>query len=209
MSSNRHVVLFHNPQSRAAGVRILLEELNADYSLQMVNLQAGDARKPEFLAINPMGKIPTIKHGDVVVTEQAAIYMYLAELYSEAGMSPSVGSPLRGPYLRWMVFYGSCFEPAIVDRSMKREAADPGVSPYGDFDRTFGAVNQQLAKGPWFLGDTFTAADALWGTALAWTTGFKLVPETPEITAYLARFNARPAVARARAKDAELAPKKA
>ena len=209
MSSNRHVVLFHNPQSRAAGVRILLEELNADYSLQMVNLQAGDARKPEFLAINPMGKIPTIKHGDVVVTEQAAIYMYLAELYSEAGLSPAVGNPLRGPYLRWMVFYGSCFEPAIVDRSMKREPSEPGSSPYGDFDRTLGAVKQQLAKGPWFLGDTFTAADVLWGTALAWTTGFKLVPETPEITAYLARFNARPAVVRARAKDAELTPKKA
>jgi glutathione S-transferase len=209
MSSNRHIVLFHNPQSRAAGVRILLEELNADYSLQMINLQAGDARKPEFLAINPMGKIPTIKHGDVVVTEQAAIYMYLAELYAEAGMSPAVGSPLRGPYLRWMVFYGSCFEPAMVDRSMKRDPADPDVSPYGDFDRTFGAVKQQLAKGPWLLGDTFTAADVLWGTALAWTTGFKLVPETPEISSYIARFNARPAVVRARAKDSELAAKKA
>lgn len=209
MTPNRHVVLFYNPSSRAAGVRLLLEELNADYELHMLNLQAGDSRKPEFLAVNPMGKIPTIKHGDVVVTEQAAIYMYLAELYPEAGMSPAVGSALRGPYLRWMVFYGSCFEPAIVDRSMKREAAAASTSPYGDVDTMLATVNKQLAKGPWFLGDTFTALDALWGAALAWTVGFKLVPETPEIKAYLERFNARPAVVRARAKDAELAPKKA
>ncbi|KFE72169.1 glutathione S-transferase family protein [Hyalangium minutum] len=209
MTSNRHVVLFYNPSSRAAGVRILLEELNADYELQVLSLQAGDSRKPEFLAINPMGKIPTIKHGDVVVTEQAAIYMYLAELYSEAGLSPAVGSPLRGPYLRWMVFYGSCFEPALMDRSMKHESVAPGTSPYGDFDTMLTTLKQQLSKGPWLLGDTFTAADVLWGTALAWTTGFKLVPESPEIKAYIERVNARPALARARAKDAELSAKKA
>jgi glutathione S-transferase len=207
MTTNRHVVLFHNPQSRAAGVRILLEELNADYDLHVLNLKTGDSRKPDYLAINPMGKIPAIKHGDTLVTEQAAIYMYLAELYAEAGMSPAVGSPLRGPYLRWMVFYGSCFEPALVDRSMKREPAPQGTSPYGDYDTVVNTVKQQLAKGPWFLGDTFTAADALWGTALGWTTGFKLMPESPEVKAYLDRFNARPAVVRARTKDAELAAK--
>lgn len=209
MTSNRHIVLFYNPASRAGAVRILLEELNADYELQMINLQAGDSRKPEFLAINPMGKIPTIKHGEVVVTEQAAIYMYLAELYSEAGLSPAVGSALRGPYLRWMVFYGSCFEPALMDRSMKREPTASGTSPYGDSETVLATVNKQLSKGPWFLGDTFTAADVLWGAALMWTTQFKLVPETPEIKAYLERFNARPAVVRSRAKDAELTPKKA
>lgn len=208
MTTDRHVVLFYNPASRAGGVRVLLEELNADYELKLLNLQAGDTRKPEFLAINPMGKIPTIQHGDVVVTEQAAIYMYLAELYAEAGLSPAAGSPLRGPYLRWMVFYGSCFEPALVDRSMKRETAATGTSPYGDFDTMLATVKQQLSKGPWLLGDTFTAADVLWGGALTWTIGFKLVPESPEIKAYIERFKARPAVARAQAKDAELSAKK-
>lgn len=209
MTASRHVVLFHNPSSRSAGVRILLEELNADYSLHVLNLKTGDSRKPEYLAINPMGKVPAIKHGDSLVTEQAAVYMYLAELYPEAGLSPAMGDPLRGAYLRWMVFYGSCYEPALVDRSMKREPAPQGTSPYGDFETMIGTLKQQLSEGPWLLGKTFSAADALWGTALTWTIGFKLVPELPEFKAYIERFNARPAVQRARAKDAELAAKQA
>jgi glutathione S-transferase len=207
MTANRHLILFHNPQSRSAGVHILLEELKADYELHVLNFATGDTRKPEFLAINPMGKVPTLKHGDVIVTEQPAVYMYAAELYPEAKMSPAIGDPLRGPYLRWMVFYGSCFEPALTDRSLKREPAPPGRSPYGDYDTMLGTLTKQLAKGPWLLGDTFTAADVLWGAALTWVTGFKLVPELPEIKAYLERFNARPAVVRTRAKDAEIAAK--
>jgi len=207
MPPSRHVTLFHNPQSRSAGVRILLEELNADYELRVLDLKAGENRKPDYLAINPMGKIPAIKHGDVLVTEQAAVYMYLAELYPEARLSPAIGDPLRGPYLRWMVFYGSCFEPALVDLSLKREPAPLGTSPYGDFETVLGTVKKQLSQGPWFLGETFTAADILWGMALTWATGFKLVPELPEFKDYIARFNARPAVARARAKDAELMAK--
>jgi glutathione S-transferase len=205
MTTDRHVVFFHAPNSRSVGARVLLEELNAEYALHALNLKAGESRKADYLAVNPMGKVPAIKHGDVLVTEQPAVYMYLAELYPEAGLSPTVGDPLRGPYLRWMVFYGSCFEPAVLDRAMKREPAPPGMSPYGDFDTTLNTLTQQLAKGPWMLGETFTAVDVLWGMGLTWTTGFKLVPELPEIKAYLERFNARPAVARARAKDAELA----
>jgi glutathione S-transferase len=207
MTANRHLILFHNPQSRSAGAHILLEELQADYSLHVLNFRSGDTRKPEYLAINPMGKIPAIKHGDVVVTEQAAVYMYAAELYPEAKMSPAIGDPLRGPYLRWMVFYGSCFEPALTDRSMNREPAPASRSPYGDYDSVISTLTKQLAKGPWLLGDTFTAADVLWGAALTWVTGFKLVPELPEIKAYIDRFNARPAVVRTRAKDAEIAAK--
>ncbi|MDY7225198.1 glutathione S-transferase family protein [Hyalangium rubrum] len=209
MTSSRHVVFFHAPNSRSAGVRILIEELNAEHELKVLNMKAGETRQADYLAVNPMGKVPAIKHGDALVTEQAAVYMYLAELYPEAGLSPAVGHPLRGPYLRWMVFYGSCFEPALVDRSMKREPAPRGTSPYGDFETVISTLTQQLAKGPWLLGETFTAADVLWGSALTWTTGFKLVPELPEIKAYLERFNARPAVVRARAKDAELAAKQA
>jgi glutathione S-transferase len=207
MTANRHLTLFYNPYSRAAGVHILLEELKADYELHVLNLEAGDSRKPEYLAINPMGKVPALKHGEVVVTEQAAVYMYAAELYPEAKMSPAVGDPLRGPYLRWMVFYGSCLEPALADRSMKREPPPLSRSPYGTYDMVISTLTKQLAKGPWILGDTFTAADVLWGAALTWVTSFKLVPELPEIKAYTDRFNARPAVMRARAKGAEIAEK--
>jgi glutathione S-transferase len=105
------------------------------------------------------------------------------------------------------VYYGSSFEPAIVDRSQKHPPAPLALCPYGDFDTMFKTLNDQLTKGPWILGDKFTAADVLWGMALNWTVGFKLVPETPEIKAYIERVNARPAMQRAGAKDAEYASK--
>jgi glutathione S-transferase len=203
MPSDRRVTFFHHPHSRAAGVRVLLEELGADFELKLLDLKAGDSRKPEYLAVNPMGKVPAILHGDVLVTEQAAVCMYLAELYGEAGLSPAVGDALRGPYLRWMVFYGSSFEPALMDRALKRESP-ASTCGWGDFDTMFNTVDTQLDRGPWLLGERFTAADVLWGSGLGWTTQWKLVPETPNVTRYLERFNARPAVQRARAADAEL-----
>jgi glutathione S-transferase len=116
-----------------------------------------------------------------------------------------MGDPLRGPYLRWTVYYGSCFEPALVDRAMKREPAPSSTSPYGDFDTMLKALTDQLAQGPYLLGDRFTAADVLWGTALTWTMMFGIVPELPVLKAYTERINARPAVQLARARDAELA----
>lgn len=204
MNPSRHLTLYHAPQSRSAGARALLEELGADYELQVLNLKQGEQRKPPYLAVNPMGKVPALRHGDVLVTEQAAVYMYAAELYPEAGLSPAVGDPLRGAYLRWMVFYGSCFEPAVVDRSMKRDPAPLATSPYGTFDTLFDTVVQQLAAGPWLLGQRFTAADVLWGTALGWTSAFGLLPERAEVRAYVERVKVRPAMQRAAALDAEL-----
>jgi glutathione S-transferase len=149
--------------------------------------------------------VPTLRHGDALVTEQVAVFLYLADLYAEAGLAPAIGDPLRGPYLRWMVYYGSCFEPALVDRAMKRDPAPSSTSPYGDYETMLATLTAQLAPGPWMLGERFSAADVLWGTALRWTTMFKLVPESPLFTDYIARVAARPAAVRARAKDAELA----
>jgi glutathione S-transferase len=151
-----------------------------------------------------MGKVPAIKHGDAVITEQVTVFLYLADLYLEAGLAPPIGDPLRGPYLRWMVFYGSCFEPALVDRSQNRKPAPQSTSPYGDFDTMFKTLTDQLGKGQYLLGDKFTAADVLWGTALTWVTQFKLVPASPTIQAYIDRVNARPSVASVREKNAEL-----
>lgn len=204
MNTARHVTFFHAPHSRSAGARILFEELDAEHDLHVLNLQTGQQRQPEYLAINPMGKVPAILHGNVLVTEQAAVYMYMAELYPERGLSPAVGDPLRGAYLRWMVFYSSCFEPAVVDKSLNRDGGRPSMSPYGDYASVIDAVMRQLRGGPWFLGERFTAADLLWGSALSWTHAFKLLPETPELLAYIARFQARPAVQRAAAKDEAL-----
>lgn len=205
MSTDRHLVLFHAPNSRSTGVLTLLEELGADYELHLLNLRRGDQRRAEYLAVNPMGKVPALLHGDALVTEQPAIYQYAAELYPEAGLSPAVGDPLRGPYLRWLAFYGSCFEPALSDRALKREPGPHMQSPYGSAEEVIAAVRQQLARGPWLLGERFTAADLLWGKALTWMVAFKLFPDGPEVQAYTARFNARPAVQKAAALDAELA----
>src|SRR5215831_516348 len=202
-----NLVFYHSPNSRSAGTRILLEELGADYELRALNMRAGEQRKPEYLAVNPLGKVPAIVHDGALVTEQGAVFLYLADLFPEAGLAPAIGDPLRGPYLRWMVYYGSSFEPAIVDRAQKHPPSQPSMCPYGDFDTMLKTLNDQLRKGPWLLGEKFTAADVLWGIALQWTTRFQLVPETPEIKAYVERVNARPAIQRANAKDAEYASK--
>ena len=209
MSTNRHVILHHAPNTRSSGVLTLLEELGADHELHVLNLKAGEQRQPAYLAINPMGKVPALQHLGELITEQGAIYQYLGDLYADKGLAPQMGHPLRGPFLRWLYFYGSAFEPALVDRMMKREPAPPSTCPYGDFDTMFKTLNDQLAKGPYLLGEMFTTADVLWGAALSWTTGFGLVPVTPEIKAYMARVTSRPSFARAQARDAELAAKQA
>jgi glutathione S-transferase len=196
---------FHSPNMRSLGTLALLKELNADYTLRAINMKMNEQRGADYMAINPMGKVPALQHGDVLITEQAAIYMFLAELYPAAGLSPAVGDPLRGPYLRWMVFYGSSFEPAAIDRAMKHTPASTAMCGYGDFDTMLATVTAQLAKGPYLLGDTFSAADILWGTSLGWTMGYGLLPPLPEIKAYVDRIEARPSVQWARAHDAALA----
>ena len=208
-TTSRHVTLFHAPQSRSGGTLVLLEELGADYELHVLNLRKGEQRQPQYLAINPMGKVPAIAHQGALITEQGAVYAYLADLYPEAGLAPAIGDPLRGPYLRWLFYYGSSFEPALIDRSLKREPAPASTSPYGDYDTMLKTLTDQLAAGPWLLGERFTAADVLWGMALRWTTMFKLVPETPVVTGYIARVTARPAVARAAKIDADILAKQA
>jgi glutathione S-transferase len=204
MSTGPSVTLFHCPNSRSSAALNLMEELGAPFTLQVMNMKAGEQRKAAYLAINPMGKVPAIKYGDALVTEQVAIFIYLADLFPQAGLAPAQGDPLRGPYLRWLAYYGSCFEPAVVDRAMKREPALPSMSPYGDFDTMLGTLISQLRKGPYMLGDRFSAADVLWGCGLSWTTSFNLVPAGPEVRAYVDRWNSRPSVARVKAKDAEL-----
>ncbi len=205
MPEDRKLTLYHSPNTRSSGVLLLLEELGAPYELRVLNMKAGEQRQPAYLAVNPMGKVPALEHGDALITEQVAIFLYLADLFPEAGLAPPIGDPLRGPYLRWLVFYAACFEPAVIDRATKRDPAPLPMSPYGDYDTMLGTLVAQLGKGPYILGERFSAADVLWGTALTWTTMFKLVPELPQIVGYLARLAERPAAARAKAKDAALA----
>ena len=199
------IVFYHSPNTRSVGTRILLEELGAPYELRAINMKAGEQRQAGYLAVNPMGKVPAIVHDGALVTEQPAVFLYLADLFPAAGLAPAIGDPLRGPYLRWMVYYGSSFEPAMVDKAMKRDQAPLAMCPYGDYDTTLKTLVDVLAVGPYILGERFSAADVLWGTALTWITKFQLVPELPEIMGYIARVNARPSVAKVRALDEALA----
>lgn len=204
MPTTESITLFHSPRTRSSGTLALLEELHAPYSLHVLNMQAGENRQSAYLALNPMGKVPAILHGDVLITEQVAIGLYLADLFPEAGLTPAIGDALRGPYLRWYVFYAACFEPALVDKALKREPGPVAMVPYGNVESTINTLIAQLNKGPWLLGDQFTAVDVLWGTALTWMTGFGLVEAVPPIQAYVDRWKARPTVKTVEAIDAKL-----
>ena len=207
MTDARPIVLYYTPHSRAVAIAVLLEELGAAYTTELLDLKAGDQRRPEFLAINPMGKVPTLRHGDAVITEQVAICLYLADLFPAAGLAPACDDPQRGPYLRWMVFYSSCLEPAVTDRALKREPVPAAASPYGDFDTMWAALMAQLAPGPWMLGDRFTAADVLWGAALSALSHFGVLPPAPPaLEAYIGRFQSRPATQKVRERDLMTAP---
>ncbi len=205
MTATDTITLYHSPQTRSSGALTLLEELGAPYELRALNMKAGEQRQDAYLAVNPLGKVPAIVHRGALITEQVAIFLYLADLFPEAGLAPAIGDPLRGPYLRWMVFYAACYEPGLIDRAVQREPAPAAMSPYGDFDAVMGALLTQLAAGPYLLGDTLSAADILWGLALRWGTMFGLLPENPLIADYVARITARPSFASVAALDEDLA----
>ncbi|MBM4263482.1 MAG: glutathione S-transferase family protein [Deltaproteobacteria bacterium] len=205
MTDRDKITLFHAPNTRSSGVLLLLEELGVPDELRVLDMKGGEQLKAEYLAINPMGKVPALLHGGALVTEQVAIFLYLADLFPEAGLAPALRDPLRGPYLRWLVFCAACFEPALVDRAQKREPAAPSMSRYGDFETMSKTLTDQLARGPYLLGENMTAADLLWGTALAWATMFQLIPPSAVIQQFVERMGARSAVARVKAKDVELA----
>ena len=196
------LTLYHAPQTRSTGTLVLVEELGADLRLVVLDMKAGEQRGAAFLAVNPMGKVPALLDGDALVTEQVAIFLFLADRFPARGLAPAIGDPLRGPYLRWMAFFGSAFEPACIDRALKREPGARGMSPYGDFDTTLKTVTDQLARGPWMLGERFTALDVLWGGALGWMTMFGIVERTPVIDAYVERVASRPASRKVQAEDA-------
>jgi len=199
------VTLFHSPQSRSGAALVLLEELGAPYKLHVLNMKAGEQRKPEYLAVNPMGKVPAIRHRDALVTEQVAISIYLADAFPEAGLAPAIGHAERGAYLRWLVFYAACFEPAVSDRAMKREAGSAQSSPYGDFDTMYETLVQHLSRQPFFTGERLSAADILWGAALHWMTMFGLVPERPVIADFIQKIVSRPSYKTMMDLDAALA----
>lgn len=188
------VTLYHAHPSRASMTLLLLEELGAPYEIVRLDIKSGDQLKPDYLAVNPMGKVPAIRHRGAVVTETAAIFIYLADAFAKAGLAPALDDPARGPYLRWIVFYAAAFEPAMVDRARKLDPGPRPMSPYGDLASVERAVEAMLTPGPYILGDRFSAADVLWGAALTWMTAFGMAPTSDKVKAYIARHAQRAAV---------------
>ncbi|HZF42270.1 MAG TPA: glutathione S-transferase family protein [Sphingomonadaceae bacterium] len=204
MTDGRTITLYHSPQTRSSAALTLLEELGVPYELKVLNMKAGEQRRADYLAVNPMGKVPAIFDGEVLVTEQVAIFIHLADRFPEAGLAPALSDPQRGAYLRWLAYYAGCFEPAVVDRFLQHTPpADHSV--HRDFETMLGILEAQLAKGPYLLGLEITAADILWGTALRWTMMFGIVPQRPVFTAYVDRIGARAAVRKIEALDVTLA----
>lgn len=199
------LTFYHSPNSRSSSVRVLLEELGAPHDMRVLNMKAGEQRGAAYLAVNPMGKVPAIVDDGALVTEQVAIFLYLADRFPQARLAPAIGDPSRGPYLRFMAFYSSAFEPAVVDRAMKRTTEPLAMSPYGTYDAVMELLHAQLAKGPYLLGETFTAADILWAAGLQWTMGFGIVPRDPDFEAYVLRVTSRPSFQRVMADEQKLA----
>ena len=143
------LTLYHAAPSRSSITRWMLEEVGEPYDIHLLSLSKGDNRAPDYLAVNPMGKVPALRHGDVVITEAAAICAYLADEFPRAKLNVPIGNPRRGIYLKWLFFGPSCIEPAIMDRAFPRkEEARRAALGYGDFDTVMDVVAKAVAKGP-------------------------------------------------------------
>ena len=202
---SEEVVFYASPMSRGRVVHWMLEEAGAPYRYEMVNLETRDQKKPAYLAVNPMGKVPAIVHRGTVVTECGAICAYLADAFPAAGLAPAVDSPLRGAYYRWMFFGACCVEPAVIDRMLARpEVSKPGALAYGCYADAVGTLEGALKPGPFLLGRQFSAADVYVGSQIGFGLMMKALEPRPAFQEYLGRLQERPAWKRFMAKTEEL-----
>jgi glutathione S-transferase len=204
------VAFYHNPQSRGRIVHWMLEEVNAPYEIKVVDFNKQEHKSADFLAINPMGKIPAIVHRGTVVTECAAICAYLADAFPAAGLAPATDDPKRGTYLRWLFFGAGCVEPAIIDQMFSRPPPSrPAALGYGNYTDTLNTLEKAVSPGPFVVGERFSAADVYVGSAIGWGLMMKAVEPRPAFAAYMARVTQRPAHQRAMAQSEALMPKSA
>ncbi len=191
------ITLYWHPKTRAVRTHWLLEELGEDYTLETVDLtDPGSRADPGFRAASPMGKVPAISDGETAVADSAAIAIYLADRYPEAGLAPAVDDPDRGRYLFWSVYTPGVVEPAMMERFNQWEV-NPGSSGWGNFDRMIETLERGLDTGPWILGDRFSAADTLLGSSVYFMQVFGVLPASTPLEGYLERCLARPAYAAA------------
>ncbi|UTW54959.1 glutathione S-transferase family protein [Kordiimonas sp. SCSIO 12610] len=200
------ITLYWCPQTRAARAMWMLEELGVDYDLKIIDIRDEKAKVDSgFLQASPMGKVPALNDGEAVLADSAAICLYLADKYPEKALAPSVDDPLRAQYLYWMVYVPGVIEPAMAEK-FSNIPPNKVSHGWGDFDTMISVLENALDgedKGPWLLGDKFSAADVMVGSTANFLRMFNILPDSQIINDYIDRCLTRPAFERALAKDAE------
>jgi len=199
------IVFYTHPMSRGRIVRWMLEELGQPYRTETL-AYGGSMKSADYLAVNPMGKVPAIRHGEVVVTEAGAICAYLADAFPEAGLAPPLGDRRRGPYFRWMFFAAGPVEGAMAARGLGAQvsAEQKRMTGWGDLEDLMRGLESAIEERDYVLGDTFSAADVYFGSHIGWGMQFGLIERRPVFERYDARLQSRPAAVRAREIDDKL-----
>jgi glutathione S-transferase len=191
------IILYYNPMSRARMVHWMLEEVGAPYRLEFIDLQKGEHKKPAFLAVNPMGKLPAIMHRGTVVTESGAICAYLADAFPAAALAPRWDEPARGTYLRWMFFGAGCVDSALIDHMLARPKPEKtSALGYGRYEDVVDTLEKAITPGPYILGERFSAADVYIGSQIGFGLMTKSLEPRPSFQGYLGRLSQRPAYQR-------------
>ncbi len=189
--------LYWSPRTRSFTALWLMEETGQPYERVLIDLSTGAQKTPEFLAINPMGKVPALTDGDIAIAESAAICAYVAERFPDAKLAPPLGDSHRAKYLQWLFFGPSCIEPALIQIFTKLDVPS-STAAWGNTTQVFDVLDRALEKGPWILGDDFSAADIVIGSGLNFAIRhFKMVPSRPAFDRYIDRCVARQAFQRA------------
>ncbi|PIQ23320.1 glutathione S-transferase family protein [bacterium (Candidatus Blackallbacteria) CG17_big_fil_post_rev_8_21_14_2_50_48_46] len=182
--------LYFNPQSRATVTKWVLDELQIEYELVPIDFKQGEHKRPEFLKVNPTGKLPALKDGEVCVYESVAIALYLADKFPEARLAPLPNTPERGRYLSLMVLATSQLEPSMGDYLLKQET--PPSRGWIAYDAMRDVIEKEIGDGPYLFGDWFTVADILIGSMFIWEQVFQREPLRPALAAYVERLQSRP-----------------
>lgn len=198
------IALYHHPFTRASTVVWMLEEVGVTYELRWVDAMAGAQKSPEMLKLNPMGKLPVLVDGEAVVTESAAVALYLGDRYAAGRLAPALDDPARGLYLRSAFFSPSVVEPAAAARASGGNF-NAGAVGWGTYETMLDATETLIGAGPWLLGERFTMADTILGGTLRFLLTFGMVEPRPAFKSYVERLDARPAYQRAAARNAAVA----
>ncbi|HEX2510337.1 MAG TPA: glutathione S-transferase family protein [Microvirga sp.] len=201
------LVLYTHPMSRGRIARWMMEEVGQPYRTEIMDFRT-TIKSPEYLALNPMGKVPMIRHGDTVVTEAAAICAYLADVFPEAGLAPPHGDRRRGPYYRWMFFAAGPVEAAVSNKALGFEvpAERRSTIGYGRLADVVNALERAVSETEYIAGDRFSAADVYVGSQIGWGMAFGSIERRPAFERYWERIGHRPAAQRAQEIDDALLP---